>query len=141
MTYTFRDLDGRKRKQKAMRHKPRRIVAKLGSTMDYREQLPIEADKTRWWLQDQNCWRSSDLTMTIEMREDNGDIIKSYSFYPIFDDPNKPAGQRQELAWLGFDGGVYIMTDIGLLPIDPNIPELGDTVECLVEKLRLTRGE
>lgn len=140
MTYTFRDLDGRKRKQKAIRHKSRRIVAKLGPTTDYREQLPIEADKTRWWLQEQNCWRS-DLTITIEMHEDDGDVIKSYSFYPIFEDPNKPAGQRQALGWLGFDGDVYIMTDIGLIPINPQEPELSGAVECLVEKLRLMRNE
>ncbi len=140
--YTFTDIDGRTYKRRARRHTPRRIFPKFPESIDYVELLPIEADKTRWWLQDNNLWSTSDEVEKVDIyNDDDSAQTKEMSVYPIYDNPDVPVEKRAISYYIGFDANIYIPTDDGLELFDADDPEVTPESEYIVERLRGIRGE
>lgn len=136
--YVKRDINGRKQKKKLRRYKLSYVLITLPvQSPSALELVPIEADKTRWWLQEQNCWLSSQAIQVPSLEDDNSMLY----LYPIVDDPIQPIGLQKASIFLAFNATVYIKTEIGLVPFDLDNPKMEEAAEYVVDKLRLTRGE
>lgn len=134
------------------KYRARRIVAALEGTfsrsnlsatdsLSLPEQLAIEADTTRWWLQEHNLWLGSDLAEKVRVFIDETDATKEIFVYPIFDDPDLPESQLVASYYIGFDAKIYLMAEDGNEPINADDPAMRPEVEYIIEQLRHMRHE
>lgn len=148
---TCRGGFARKRKNniKAGVHQPHReIVTFTGKYVatkqskkhaHYSEQLPIEADTTRWWLQEQGRWLGSDIAEKVRVFVDESEETKEIFVYPIFDDPTLLAADHATDYYLGFDAKIYCMTEDGYEPFTTDEHSMQPEVKYLVKQLRRMR--
>jgi hypothetical protein len=99
-----------------------------------------EADKTRWWLQEQNLWATSNVQTPVRSQDDETQL-KMMTLYPLVDDPSVPPNEQETSLFLGFNGVVYILTAVGLQAIESDEFLRPDDAEYIIDTLRLNRGE
>ena len=105
-----------------------------------RTQLPIEADKTVWWLQDRNAWIQSEHVGRARITSDKDGSPKDIAVFPIYDNPKFHDGSSGASFFLGFDSNIYYILDRFTL-FDATDPRAHwDTVD-IIKRLRGIRGE
>ncbi|HEV7952353.1 MAG TPA: hypothetical protein VGO98_03175 [Candidatus Saccharimonadales bacterium] len=138
--YIHREIDGTISYPEPRRHEPSRIFPALPqSPPDFNEQLQVEADTTRWWLQERNQWNNKELVITKRVYDSETDDAKTVAVYPIPCTLVGPDGQGFASYYLGFDAKIYAAVEDHLMEINTEDDVMTNEIFYLCKQLRKMR--